>query len=550
MIRVTCFGNHARRLAACVLIALLARGAADAQAPSERPRHPYTHPHELRFTMAEDVVGLNLHLAGQTAVRWLDDLTMAFLLRTDAHDGYQPELATAVPTQANGGISRDGKTIVYHLRRDAVWSDGRPFTADDVVFSTGVVLNPANNEPTRDGWDRIARVDAPDRYTAVFHLMQRYANFASTFFSSSGVPLLPAHLLRGLPDINHAPYNALPVGIGPFTFVAWHRGDSVELAANPRYFRGRPKLDRILFRIIPDRNTALAQLTTHEVDLWIGVPGNYLARVQAIPATATIRREAFIFNHLDFTTTHPTVSDPVVRRALRLALDRAVLRAKIGHGVNLLSETPFGPAHPAHITHPIPLLPHDPVLAAKLLEDDGWKPGPDGIRAKNGVRLVITVGMPSGSPDVDQQNELIRAWWKEIGVGMEIQHFADALFFAPYQGGGVIATGKTDATFFAWSTDAFGDVSSLFGCAFIEPHGQNNTRYCNRELDAASAAQLVEYDPVKRRRYTDLIQQILFRDAPMIVTSIRESVFAFNDDLRGFAPNASSPTDDFMHVDI
>jgi peptide/nickel transport system substrate-binding protein len=538
-----------RRLAAAALAGLLACG--DAAAQSGAQRHPYTHPHELRWTMAEDVAGLNGHLVSQLVVRYLATMTMAWLLRTDEHDGYVPELATAVPTRANGGISADGRTITYHLRRDAKWSDGEPFSAADVVFTTNVVLNPATNEVTRNGFDRIAKVDAPDPATVVFHLTKPYANFASTFFATTGgTPLLPEHLLKSLPDINHAEYNALPVGIGPFKYTAWHRADRIELAANPLYFRGRPKLDRITFKIITDRNTALAQLRTHEVDMWLPVPGNYLERVGGIDGVQILRRETYAFNHLDFTVTHPTVSDPAVRRALRMAYDRATIRHKIGRDLNLLSETPYGPNHPAHVTKPIPMVPFDTAAAGRALDAAGWKLGPDGIRAKNGVRLVLSVGLPSGSPDTDSQVELIRAWWKEAGVGLEVQHFADTLFFAPYQQGGIVYGGKTDVMLFAWATDGFGDLSSILGCNFIPPHGQNNTRYCNREMDALIAKQLVEYDPVKRRAYTDRIQAIIFRDTPWIVSSVREIVYAYNSDLQGFRPNSGSPFDDVINVDI
>lgn len=500
--------------------------------------------------MAEDIVGLNEHVNAQLVTSYLSSLTMAFLLRTDAKNDYIPELATVVPTLQNGGISRDGKTIVYHLRTGAVWSDGQPFTAADVAFSIRTVLNPANNEPSRQGFDQIVKVDEPNKTTVVVHLKRPYADAIGTFFSSAGVPLLPAHLLAKLPDINHAEYNALPVGIGPFVYKEWRRGDRVELTANPTYFRGRPKLDRIVFKIIPDRNTALAQLQTHEVDLWLPVPGNYLARVTPIAGVSTLRREAFTFNHIDFVVTHPAVSDPVVRRALRMATDRATLRQKIGHGLNILSETPFGPSHPAHVTHPIPLVPFDIAGANRLLDAAAWKVGADGVRAKNGVRLELSVGLPTGTPDTDQQIELIRSWWKQIGVALAVQHFADALFFAPFQAGGTIATGRTDISFYAWGTGSFGDLSNIYSCAAIPPHGENYTRYCNRAVDAAMDKQIVEYDPRKRLRYSDFIQQQLFEDAPSIITSVRENVFAYNSDLRGFAPNQVEPFDGIMNVDI
>ena len=125
------------------------------------------------------------------------------------------------------------------------WSDGAPFNADDVVFSTKAVLNPANNEVGRDGWNLIKKIDEPDKYTVVYHLKQaRTRRILPTFFGSAGAnpDLLPQHLLAKYPNINQVPYNSKPVGIGPFRIVAWHRGDSVELEANPYYFRGQPKM--------------------------------------------------------------------------------------------------------------------------------------------------------------------------------------------------------------------------------------------------------------------------------------------------------------------
>ena len=535
----------------CALLALLALCFTAAPAPSqETSRHAFTHPHELRMAMAEDVVGLNLHLNAQTLVEYLSELTMAWLLRTDAHEGYRSELATTVPSAANGGISADGKTITFHLRHDAKWSDGVPFTSADVAFTTKLALDPATNEVSREGFDRIAKVDTPDPYTVVFHLSKPYANIIAIYASGGGVPVLPKHLLEHVANINTAGYNALPVGIGPFAYKAWKRGDEIDLVANPLYFRGRPKLDRIVYKIIPDRNTTLAQLQTHEIDLWIRVPGAYLERATSIPNIKLLRTESFGWNHLDFVTSHPVVADPVVRRALRMALDRETLRVKIGHSLSMLSETIYGPAHPAHVTTPIPMVPFDIAAANQMLDQAGWKRGPDGIRTKNGVRLNISVGLPSGAPDADQQIELIRSWWSQLGVMLDVRHFAEALFFAPYQSGGIVFTGKADIFFFGWTTSAFGDATNLFACDKFPPAGQNVLHYCDKDVDAAMAAQLLEYDPQKRRAFTDFVQRKIFTDAPTIVLSIPRAVYAFNDDLKGFAPNVNAPFDDMTNVDL
>jgi len=223
----------------------------------------------LVYGDGQNFTSLNPHLYTATSLSNLSSLTMAYLVRYGHDNKPIPELATIVPTQENGGISKDGKTITWHLRQGVRWSDGAPFDADDVVFSTQAVLNPKNNEVGRDGWDLIAKIDEPDKYTVVYHMKKPYASYLPGFFGSAGANpcIIPKHILGKLPDINTAPYNAKPVGIGPFRYVSWKRGDSVTLEANPYYWRGTPKLKQIVYKQIPDRNTLLTQLQTGEIDL-------------------------------------------------------------------------------------------------------------------------------------------------------------------------------------------------------------------------------------------------------------------------------------------
>ena len=361
---------------------------AGAQQPG---RHPYTVPHVLRYATGEDVVGLNPHLAQQFTLSFMSSLTMAWLVRYDRHNNPVPELATAVPTRANGGVSADGKRITYHLRRDAKWSDGVPFTADDVRFSVDVVRNPKNNEGTHLGFDLVESVDTPDPYTVVFHLSRAYSGFYVNFFSSGGGNpcVLPKHLLDELATINEAPYNALPVGIGPFKYASWKRAESVEMVPDPLYFGRKPKLQRILFKIIPDRNTVLTQLTTHEIDLWLPVPAAFGDRARAVPGVTLIRQGSYGYNHIDLELEHGALRDPLVRRALRLATDRATILAKIRHGYGILQETPFAPEHPFHVD--VPRVPFDVAAANRMLDGAGWRRGADGIRSKQGQRLDFTL---------------------------------------------------------------------------------------------------------------------------------------------------------------
>ncbi|MDQ2992545.1 MAG: ABC transporter substrate-binding protein, partial [Candidatus Eremiobacteraeota bacterium] len=155
-----------------------ANGSAEGGAPKT---------HWLRIADgAGDVPSLNPLLFTETTLGHIANLTMAYFARYDKAGEPIPELLTIIPTQQNGGISADGKTITWHLRRGVKWSDGVPFDGDDVVFSTRAVLNPANNVVGRDGWDLITKIDEPDKFTVIYHLKKPYAAFLPGFFGTAG----------------------------------------------------------------------------------------------------------------------------------------------------------------------------------------------------------------------------------------------------------------------------------------------------------------------------------------------------------------------------
>jgi peptide/nickel transport system substrate-binding protein len=542
-----------RALAAASAAALILGGCSKSQpgASEEGRANSWTVPHVLTWSDAGDINTLNPHLGQFAAIGLMSSLTMAWLIKWDEHNDPYPELATEVPTQSNGGVSKDGLTITFHLRKGVKWSDGVPFDADDVVFSTNVVNNPANNEIGRAGWDQIRKIDEPDKYTVIYHMRKPYSPFVETFFSTAGANpcILPKHLLAKYPNINDVAYNSLPVGIGPFKYERWDRATQVVMVANPLYFRGLPKLKKIVYRIVPDRNTVLSQLQAHELDMWYLFPGNYLQRVQTAPGYDVSRRQSYFFNHMDFNVQRPALSDPIVRQAIRLALNRPELIAKIGHNVGTLSDVTTPLAAPYAVTS-IPPTRFDIAAANALLDKGGWAKGPDGVRSKNGVSLALDLATSAGSPDVDEQIELIRDWFKQIGVTLNVRRYQAPQMFAPAQSGGIIYGNKWDIVFFAWLNDAIGDYSQIYSCNGIPPKGQNDLRWCNRRAQAAMDALYGHFDQTQRNKDVLIVQQEFVKDVPSIVTSLREDLIAYNKDLKNFHPNNITPFDSFMNVDI
>lgn len=476
---------------------------------------------------------------------------MGYLVRWDQKGNPIPELVTEIPTQHNGGISKDGLTVTYHLRKGVKWSDGVPFDADDVVFSIHAVMNPANNVTSRTGWDRITKIDEPDKYTVVLHFSKPYSPFLETFFSTAGAnpSLIPKHILGNLPNINNAPYNSKPVGIGPFMVKNWARGSRVVMVANPYYFRGKPKLNEIDFEIINNANTVLTEMQAKSLDLFYQAPQNMYDQFRALKSFYTWAQPSYYFRHIDFNLTSPKLKDPVVRQALRYAMDRPSILQKLYHGIGILQEQPAPKVAP-YFDPSIKQVPFDLAKANQMLDAAGWKRGADGIRQKNGVRLDLNFATATGTVINDQLIELIRQTWKQLGVNITVSHYLNTLLFGQYQTGGILYRGKFDVAYFAWGVDAIGDLSSIYGCDQIPPNGQNILHWCNPAAQRAMEALYTHFDQSDRNRDDAVVMGELNKDVPTIVLMGTEALWVYNNDLKNFSPGSLSPFDNFMDVDI
>jgi peptide/nickel transport system substrate-binding protein len=507
-------------------------------------------PHVLTYADGGDISSLNPFIATEGNAPAYSELTMAEFVRFDAHGNPVPELITEIPTRANGGISRDGKTITYHLRRGVKWSDGQLFSSDDVTFSVAVAKDDRNDLYVRDPWDRITSVSAPDKYTVIFHLKAPYSAFIEDYFSTqSSSCVLPKHVVGPGTQINQSPYNSLPVGIGPFRYAAYKRGDSVVMEANPYYWRGQPKLTRVIYKMITDQNTLMTQLQTGEIDLWPTINGPLMARAKALPGKQSASRLTNFVGGIFFNVAKPQVSDRVVREALRLATDRNTLFDKVVHRNGVIVESLVPRTSVDWADLPVTRL--DPDAAARMLDADGWKLGPDGIRHKNGIALTLDLAIPSGYQPSEIFAAILKEDWAKIGVGVTIHIWALPQFFAPYSNGGIIQTGRFDAGLFSTAPGPiFANINGYYDCASIPPRGGNADRYCSHEVDSLDDRYLSSYDPHVRHEVAAEMQRLLDKDAPAIAIYERTYLSVFDARLTGYHPNSFSFWGDPMEMDI
>jgi peptide/nickel transport system substrate-binding protein len=507
-------------------------------------------PHVLRWADSLDVSSLNPFIATTGNITPLGELTMAEFVRFDAKGNPVPDLITTIPTIANGGVSADGKTITWHLRHGVRWSDGAPFDASDVTYTVRVASDPANNIAVRDPWTRLASVTAPDAYTVEMRFKQPYALFLQDYFStmSSGC-ILPKHVLGPGTSINASPYNAKPVGIGPFRFTAYHRGDSVEMEANPYYWRGKPKLQKVIYKIVTDVNTLLTQLQTGELDLGDALEGTVAQRAKLIPGERTSVRPSPYMAGVFFDTQHAAVADPIVRHALSYATDRVAILNKTSLGIGVLTESVAPQTSVDWLA--LPLTPFDLRHAAKMLDAAGWKRGADGMRAKHGVPLAVDLAIPAGYVPSEGVANIIHDDWGQIGVAVTIHTWSDAQFFAPYAEGGALQTGKFDVANLAQSVGPiYANINGVYDCASIPPNGFNVYRYCNHAVDALNDRYLKSFDPAARKATAAAMQRAINADLPAIVLYERLFLAAYTNKLTGYHPSAYSYWGDPLEMDI
>ncbi|MBV9719447.1 MAG: peptide ABC transporter substrate-binding protein [Candidatus Eremiobacteraeota bacterium] len=489
--------------------------------------NPWTIPGVLRIAQREDPDNLNLLLGTETVDIDISAFWGAYLFRWSDRSELVPELAVVEPTHENGGISRDGLRVTYHLRRNVRWQDGAPFDADDVIYTWQQMLNPRNLIVSRVGYDVISRIDRLDAHTIVVHLKRRFAPFVNTFFAPANHPdvILPKHLLARYPDINRLAYNGLPIGTGPFRIVAYDRNARVEMVANDAYWRGPPRLRRIDFRIVGSDETILTQLQSHDIDFFYRAPESLAPELHGIPGARIVTTPIDRFTDVGLNASIPGLNDVRVRRALAYAIDKPTLVNKVMHGVAVTGDSlhpPFSWAYNPDVAR----YPYDPARAAALLARAGWPPG----------KLHLTLVSFTGSNTMTAAEALIQEEWGRAGVVVTIKNFPSGKLYATAGAGGIEQSGKFDAALENWENGTDPDDSILIMCSMAPPNGWNIYHFCSAELDAAERTALSTYDRALRAAAYRRIQRIVSEQLPFIVLWYQMQLDAINTDLREYRP--------------
>jgi peptide/nickel transport system substrate-binding protein len=462
--------------------------------------------------------------SSQTFSALVDEALYSPLFVGDTSGKINPYLATEIPTTANGDVSSDLKTWKFKLKPGLKWSDGQPLTADDVDFTWRTWTNKNFGAGSTSGLNLIdSATVSPDKLSITFHLKQPYAPFLSAWTDGQYAPMPKHHFASmDVAAILKSKDNLDPsVTSGPFTMSESVPGNHYTLVRNPNYFQaaqGLPYLDKIIFRPILNETTILNDFKSG------AITSSWFLDVSETDAYKSIPKYTFVtnpnaanFEYMVINFQNPILGKYLeVRKAMAMAIDHATLIkvARKGQAVPLCTD--HGQSmHPGYEPN-APCPTYDPAAANKLLDQNGWVKGPDGIRSKNGMRLEFKYSTTTGKPWRLADEEILQQDFQAIGIKLDIQNYPASTFFGPF-----LNSGKHDLAEYENSFTYDPNDSSIISCDQIPSRnggfGENRSWYCNPQVDQLLQKEQSSDDPNVRQDAFNQLHQIYLTDFPFIV---------------------------------
>ena len=473
-----------------------------------------------------------------------------------------PVLAALIPTPENGGLSKDGRTVTWRLKPDVRWSDGQPFTAEDVVFTYNFVSDPQVAAVTEKYYEAIEKVEAVDPLTVKITFKAPNPSWALPFTGQNGM-ILPKHIFSQVQgsDVRAAPANLQPVGTGPYRFITVEEGRWT-YGANEQHRNGLPYFKLVELeggitpyvaarRVLRDGDADFAhnlQLKRQDrIDLAQGSEGkvaatfgSYVERIMLNPTDPNkVTKEG---ERSSVKNPHPFLSDVRVRKAIDYAIDREAIATRIyGNAAQSVSQLLPYPAEYANssLVHA-----HSPEQANQLLDEAGWiDSNNNGIRDKEGVEMRMVFQTPI-NPVRQSTQSLVQSDLEKIGIGVSARRvLADDFFSAdPAQTRSInhfyadmqeynAGSDTPDPAIYMswWLCDEIASKKNQW-------QKPNNARYCNPEYDKLWKQASKELDPEKRARIFAQMNTLLIEDVAVIPLVRRAVVNAVSDRLAGIDP--------------
>ena len=508
---------------------------------------------------------LNPHLSTGFKDAEASRITLEPLASFDNESNLVPFLAAEIPTVENGGVAADGRSVIWKLKQDVRWSDGEPFTAEDVVFTYEFLSNPEVGAISAGTYEVVESVEAIDDYTVRVNFKEVNPAWSLIFVGAEGM-ILPQHIYESYNGANarEAPANLKPIGTGPYQVVDFRPGDTAIYEPNPEFRQPELGFERIELKGGGDATSAArAVLQTGDADFAynLQVEAPVLEELEAagqgeVVANYGALMERIVINHSDPNEVapsgerssvefpHPWLSDRTVRQALDLAIDRETVAQQL-YGVTGKATPNFLVAPPEYAS-PNTSYEYNLERARELLDRAGWQDSNgNGIRDKNGTEMQM-VFQTSVNPLRQKTQAVVKQGLQSIGMGVELKSIDSSVYFSSdpsnndtvehfYADLQMYSTGNTSPDPAAYM--------NFMTCAQIPQKannwsGDNNSRYCNPEYDRLWQEASKELDPERREQIFIAMNDLLIDDAAVIPLVHRADVVAFSNSLMGYEPTA------------
>lgn len=455
-------------------------------------------------------------LIGRTQAKQITEQIYDYLadvgtaMNTRSEDGFQPALTD------RWRWSSDSLMLAFHLNPRAKWHDGRDVTARDVQFTFSLYENPALGGRTRTELANIDSVTVTDSLTAVFWFHERQPT--QFLDAAAQMLILPAHQLEKIPmdSLRDAP--PPPIGSGRFRLRAWDKGASVEIVSDTSNYRGRARLDRVIWTVAPEFTTAVTKLFRGDADLFDALRLEDLAeltrhanlRAIVLPGTAYAFLQFNLRDPANYSRPHPVFGDRNVRRAMAMSIDRNALVRSVFDTFAVVPAGPTARAFPT--TDPnIAQIPFDTVRAAVLLDSLGWsRRGEGGMRSRNGRDLAFALLVPTSSMNRIRIGVLMQEQLRRMGIRVDLEQVTSATLDAKR------AAHAFDAALGGWAMGASPDgTRAAWTSSGMGKDGINYGSYSNRAFDAQLDSAL-RAEPARAREKFTIAYAIINEDAPAV----------------------------------
>lgn len=457
----------------------------------------------LIYHLGSEPATLNLITSTDAYASNINDYIYESLLKRDE------KTLELVPVLADSwDISEDRLTYTFHLKKNILWQDGTPFTARDIQFSFERINDPrVDAAHLRNYYRDIEALDVLDDHTVRYRYRIPY--FRALEFCG-GIPILPAHLFKDTDNFNQHPVGRNPMGTGPYRLLRWDTGKEIVLERHEDYWGTKPHLKRIVFKIITDSTVALQVLKKGGLDVMGLRPIQWVRQTQNRRFEENyVKLKYYLpsYSYIGWNMRRPHFSDPKVRRAMTLLLDREAILDRILFGLGTVVSGTFFVKSPEYNPNIRPH-PYDPQEAVRLLREAGWEDRDgDGILDRDGVPFVFEFLISSGSKFAEQIATILQENLRQVGIRMTIRKLEWAVFVQRIQ------EHNFDACTMGWSLGWVSDPFQLWHSSQAEK-GSNFVGFRNEEADALIEKARQEFDPEKRFELYHRFHEILHEEQP------------------------------------